>query len=409
MSDRSRILIVTSYYWPDRTGIGPYATDIAEHFAARGRAVSVLTTLPHYPQWRIDPKYQRRLRHHEHRNGVDITRLWLYVPKRQTAQRRAAYEASFFAHALLRYRPHTGVVVVISVVPNLANAALAGWWTRRNGRHVLLVQDLSGSGASQAGLPGGLAVAGVVSRLEGALAAKARLVLPVTDSFRGSLEERGVRPDRIVTFPNWSRLLSPTSPRAEVRDRLGWRPAEHIVLHAGNMGMKQGLEWIFAYAAEAASKAPSIRFVLMGDGSQRERLEELAQAAPNVDLLPPVPDSRFAEVLAAADILFVHERPGLKNMALPSKLTSYFAAGRPVVAAVEPGGATSVEVARSGAGLASPPGDVGKVVGLLADLARDTSRRDLLAQRGQSYAVESLSREAALARLERLVDDVNER
>ena len=79
-----RFVLVTTTYWPDPIGISVYATEIAEHLAASGHRVKVLTSLPHYPQWRIDPQYRGRLRRTERRNGVDITRLWLYVPRRQS-------------------------------------------------------------------------------------------------------------------------------------------------------------------------------------------------------------------------------------------------------------------------------------------------------------------------------------
>ena len=50
-------------------------------------------------------------------------------------------------------------------------------------------------------------------------------------------------------------------------------------------------------------------------------------------------------------MLLVHERSTVRDMSLPSKLTSYFAAGRPVVAMVRRDSATAAELERSGAGM----------------------------------------------------------
>ena len=49
-------------------------------------------------------------------------------------------------------------------------------------------------------------------------------------------------------------------------------------------------------------------------------------------------------------MLLVNELPGVAHMAMPSKLTSYFQAGKPVLAATDEGGFTAKEIALSGAG-----------------------------------------------------------
>ena len=55
-------------------------------------------------------------------------------------------------------------------------------------------------------------------------------------------------------------------------------------------------------------------------------------------------------------MLLVNERPGLIEMSAPSKLTTYFEAGRPIVAATEPTSITAEEIERSGAGIRVAPG-----------------------------------------------------
>ena len=59
----------------------------------------------------------------------------------------------------------------------------------------------------------------------------------------------------------------------------------------------------------------------------------------------------FQVALSAADFLLVNELPGVKDMAVPSKLTSYFNAGVPVVAATDDGSVTAAEIATSGGGV----------------------------------------------------------
>ena len=72
MLEGSHITIVTQYYWPEHVGIAPYSTRLAEHLAERGAAVNVVTAMPHYPSWRIEPDRYRRLDLHEERRGAFV-------------------------------------------------------------------------------------------------------------------------------------------------------------------------------------------------------------------------------------------------------------------------------------------------------------------------------------------------
>src|SRR5439155_358895 len=121
--------------------------------------------------------------------------------------------------------------------------------------------------------------------------------------------------------------------RHATRRVLGWEPGEQVVLHAGSMGIKQGLEQVIAAARLVEAQGAPVRFVLLGDGSQRQTLQHLGRNLRRCSFMDPVPAAQLIDVLAAADVLFVSERSSMRDMSLPSKLTSYFLAARPVLAA----------------------------------------------------------------------------
>ena len=104
--------------------------------------------------------------------------------------------------------------------------------------------------------------------------------------------------------------------------------------------------------------------------------------------------------MQAADVLLVNQRASVTDMSLPSKLTSYFAAGRPVVAAASPDSETAHEVESAGAGLVVPPSDPAAFRDAILALKDDQALFDRLAARGAEYARSTLSREAALAEYE---------
>ena len=142
----------------------------------------------------------------------------------------------------------------------------------------------------------------------------------------------------------------------------------------------------------------------MGDGNQRAHLRELAGGLPNLDFLPPADDADFPDVLAAADVLAVTQRASVLDMSVPSKLTSYFAAG--------PAGgrlgrrrraAPPQEVAALGRRVGDRPEDPRRCWTRSAYWPRTPSGPTRLGACGPQYVEQQLSSEAGLARITALL------
>jgi colanic acid biosynthesis glycosyl transferase WcaI len=400
----AHILFAGINYGPEQSGISPYTTGLAEYLVRSGHRVTVITGFPHYPAWTVDPAYRGQLRKREVIAGVEVIRRRHHVPSHQSVVGRGLYEATFFAHGLLtRVDPPD---VVIGVTPSLSGGALARIFAAR--WHVpygVIVQDLMGRAAEQSGIAAGGRVAGGVSRFEAWALERARAVGEVSPAFAPYLQSLGVRPSRIVELPNWIVRPAVEANVADTRRRLGWG-SEQIVLHAGNMGLKQGLEQVLDAAAMAATSDPRIRFVLLGDGNQRALLQQAATGLPNVQFLPSQSDDDYAAALAAADVLLLCQRASVADMSLPSKLTSYCVAGRPIVAAVRIDGATYREIQRTGAAMAVPAGDPEALLGALSELRNDPALAARLGAAGASYAATELASSEGLERGRRFVEEL---
>jgi len=400
----TRLLIASMYYEPDETGIGPYATRVAEHLAARGYEVTAVTGMPHYPQWRVLEPYRGRMRTTEMRNGVRLERRRQYVPAQHGTLRRALYEATFLAHGLTALRlprPHA----VLGIVPALSGGVLARVAARKfDAPYGLVFQDMTAEAAQQSGVRGGARVAGLVRVAETWAAQRAAAIGIVAEGFRPHIEEMGVEPSRIRRVRNWTRAAPATMAPDDVRAVFGWGDAR-VVLHAGNMGAKQGLENVVACARLAAQIAPGVLFVLMGDGSARAQLEAMASGAglENVQFLPLQTEAMVPNVLGAADVLLVNQRGSVRDMALPSKLTAYFAAGRPVVAAVDRESETAREVTSSSGGIVAAPDDPAALLQAIQRIGADGGLAAHLAASARAWAANVLSEEAALRSYEQLV------
>ena len=393
-----RVLVVGINYWPEPTGIAPYTTGMAEYLAEQGANVTVLTGVPHYPEWRVPDSYRRRLATRERRNGVDVLRLRHLVPGKMSALRRAGYEATFLTHAAirgLRQRPD----LVLASTPALGGALAAASVSRRVGCPLtVVVQDLMALATEQSGIGGGGRLTGITARMEGAALRAATTVAVVSDSFIPAVKAYGVESQRIALLRNWTHITRTTLTRDEARARLGWPTDQFIAVHTGNMGLKQDLGNLVE-AARLLTRGSAL-VVLVGDGSQRRALESQASGLRNVRFAGLVADDLYPVVLAAADVLVVNERPSVGAMALPSKITSYLAAGRPILAAVADGGASHRELlGTGGAAWTVPAGDPAALATALASLAQDGLRREAMSVAASTYATGTLGRESSLRAL----------
>lgn len=404
-----RILFVSVSYRPEHAGIGPYATAAANHLAALGASVTAIAGMPHYPSWTLTPADRRRLRRDDAVDGLPVVRLRQFVPRRQSVLSRGAYELSFLVHGLLMRRTWEPPDVVVTVTPSLGGARLAQLIAQRHGVPlVVIVQDLVTAATVQSGVAGGAFVAALAEQLERRLLASATAVGLVHESFVQRCYGLGVNPARVHIIPNWSLLTTGTvadgsGTATGLARPEGW-DSRYVVLHAGNMGHKQGLEVLVHAARLAHERGESeLLFVLVGDGNRRDQLESMASGIPTLTIADPVPDEMFASTLAAADACLVTQRAEVVDMSVPSKLTAYFSAGRPVIASVALVGGTADEVRRAGGGVLVPPEDPAALLEAVLELRAAPARAAALGAAGQRYARDRLGSAAGLNRVAALV------
>ena len=392
------------YFSPESTGSAPYTTDVAYALSEAGLNVRVITTAPHYPQWRRWTGY-RTWWSVEKAADVTVYRVPCFVPRHPNAVSRLLYELSFLLASipvlLAQRRPR----LVIGTTPNLFSALMArGYSVLTRTPLMQMVQDLVSSGASQAA-GGGRVMQGALGRLERAALLHAASITVAAPSFREALLKMGVPAEAVHHVPNWIRDSDEVESLAaeHPRDRFRALGNRVLVLHTGNMGQKQGLEQ-FVETVAVTRQLDQYYFAFVGDGSRRLELERAAQGVPNVAVLPPVAQADYAALLAAADVLLVNERDTVRDMSLPSKLTAYLHAAKPIVAVVHPHGATAHEVLRSGAGRIVPTGNGACLAAALREL-QDPEVARRCAANARRYAT-LLTPEPLLARIINLVLDL---
>jgi putative colanic acid biosynthesis glycosyltransferase WcaI len=128
-------------------------------------------------------------------------------------------------------------------------------------------------------------------------------------------------------------------------------------------------------------------WVIVGQGEERNLIEtEIARKKlTNVRLLPLQPKDTLCQMYAAADLLVLNQKAAVKDAVIPSKLLTYMAAGRPVLAAVNADSETAHLVQTAKCGLIVSPEDAAALARGAASLRANPSLSETMGANGRSY------------------------
>jgi colanic acid biosynthesis glycosyl transferase WcaI len=329
-----RILIYGLNYAPERTGVGKYTTEMAEWLQGHGHQVRVVTAPPYYPAWNVGAGYQGWSYRRESLRGVDVFRCPLWVPETPNGFRRLLHLFSFAISSIpvmlrqISWRPD-GIFVI---EPTLFCAPCALITARiTQAKAWLHIQDFEVEAFFGLGFGSGGFVKKCVNAVEGWLMRRFDHVSSISRQMVARLSAFGIPEDRVSIFPNWvdtDRIRPGIRGRAS-REEWGLGPDRKIVLYAGSMGNKQGLEMVLETARALQNDDPDILFLLVGEGSAKEGLVQRASelGLRNVVFKPPQPPEDFPALLTLADVHLVVQKKGVAEAFMPSKLTGILAAG----------------------------------------------------------------------------------
>jgi colanic acid biosynthesis glycosyl transferase WcaI len=368
--------------------------------------VRVVTAPPYYPSWKVGEGYSAWAYRRERLAGAEVWRCPLWVPVKPTGIKRLLHLASFAACSfpvVLRqvfWRPD----VLVLTEPTLFCAPQA-WLTARlcGAKTLLHIADFELDSAVSLGIFGHGRVQHVLYRVENFLMRGATRVSTISEAMRRRVVKKGVPEGHTWLSPDWSDIefVRPMLRNNKMRRKLGAGLDQVLVLYAGNMGEKEGLELVLD-AAEQLRERAEIQFAMVGTGATRERLERVAEERRlgNLRFFPVQPLERLPLMLAAGDIHLVVQRRGAADLVMPSKLTNILAAGRPSIATVDPGTAVYDVLKGHDCGLTTTPGSVTELVAGIVALAQDSETRERLGRNARRYAETFLRRDRILSDFE---------
>ena len=353
-----RVLIWTQYFWPENFHIN----EIARNLKAQGVEVTVLTGKPNYPEGKIFDGYKAAGIQKDEYSGFDVIRIPLRQRGKNSGKGLALNYLSFIFSGYL-YAPYAlrgrkfDVVFVYAPSPLLqALPAIYVAWLKR-APLILWVQDVWPDALVATGFIKSRWILRMVGLGVRYIYRFSDAILIQSEAFRASVERWTSKRDRIRYFPNSAEDASFEPSATSQVSRVAKAVAQGFsVVFAGNIGTAQSCETIIA-AAKMLQSVENIKFYLIGNGSMADTIAKSieVEGLNNVVMTGQVPAEDMPSIYASASVLLLtlRDEPTL-SATIPSKLQSYLASGKPIIASCN--GEPAKVVNKASGGLTCPAG-----------------------------------------------------
>lgn len=401
------ILIVTQYFWPETFRINDLALGLLE----RGHQVTVLTGVPNYPNGAFFDGYGY-INKREDYHGVKVIRVPLLPRGKAGGVQLAlnyfsfALTATILAPFLCRgkfdqifvFEPSPITVGIPALLMKKLKSAPMLFW----------VQDLWPESLSATGAVKSKALLALVALLVKFIYQRCDKILIQSKSFFSSIQQLTGETEQIVYFPNSAESLFLTHLSAATP--IPSLPEGFKIMFAGNIGAAQDFETIVA-AAEKLRRHNDIHWIIIGDGRIRGWAETEAKKRGlinNIHFLGRFPLETMPAFFAQADVMLVTlKKEPIFALTIPSKIQSYLACSRPVIAGLDGEGAKVIDAA--GAGFTCPgedPDALAQTVFKMYEMSQ--VEREKMGMSGRRYYDANFDRAMLLDRLDLWMNELHE-
>jgi glycosyltransferase involved in cell wall biosynthesis len=396
-----KILYVSQYFPPEMGAPAARAAELARYWVKDGHEVTVLTGFPNHPTGVVPAEYRskiRRLVMHEKLDGVNVVRTWLFPFPNRKAYERILNYSSFCASASTTGMFVSCPDVLIATSPQLL-VGLSGWWLARTKRvpFVFEVRDLWPESLAAVGMGN---TDSMLNRSLGSVAGflykRSEHVVVVTAAFKEHLIQNWrLSPEKISVVENGveSDLFCPKTNNADLRRALG-AEGKFVVGYIGTMGMAHGLETLVQAATELQKTAPDVLFLMVGEGSDKERVINRArsQGLTNMRFVGQQPREKVPEFISISDAcLVLLKKSEIFKTVIPTKMLEFMSCARPVILGVD--GQARKIMDQAGAGVYIEPENVAALVQVITRLAPNPVLRETLGRNGRRHIIEHFSRQ----------------
>lgn len=405
-----KLLILTQYFPPEVGAPQNRLFELAVRLKKLGVDVSVLTAMPNYPQMQIYEGYEGKDYIYEEIEGIPVHRASIYLPKSKSIiQRLLNYFSFVYSSAKVGNKKIGDFDVIMCESPPLFLGYSALYLKRKKKAKLIFnVSDLWPESAEKLGVVTNKQMLNLAYRLEAKLYHRSVLVTGQTQGICKSINERF---PQVKTYwlPNGVDVsyYNPSTVTGNWRKQNSFHESDLLFLYAGIIGLAQGLEIILS-AAEKLKDQPHIKFILVGSGPEKEKLQTIKdeRQLTNVFFFDAVSKTQMPQIVQASDVSIIPLRKlELFLGAIPSKIFENLAMEKPVILAVD-GEARELFVNQGQCALYSEPENTDELVKHVLMLANDPSLRKQLGEKGRKYVEQDFNRDSIAEKFHQILSKI---
>jgi colanic acid biosynthesis glycosyl transferase WcaI len=381
------VLLVSNYFAPEGGAAAVRLTRLARQLHRRGHRITVLTSLPHYPEGRIREGFRGRFKVIEDHAGITVVQTWLIASPSPRISRKLLSHATFMLSAMLGApglpRPD---VVLVEGQPVLAGVAGAFAARLKGCAYVVNVSDLWPDHLLSVGALGERhplyrLARWVVDRVHRGAALIVAMSPRWAEVIRGHIGGR--TPIEVIYNGVDLEAFRPGGDDRPFRARHGLDD-RLIMSFIGTFSTQYDFELMLEVARHFQGNS-RVQVVFIGQGSQEATVRAGVEGLDGVRWIPWLDPDEVAPAWNASALTFfaMRDQP-LYRGTLPAKVFEAMASGVPMVAAMEGVGAELIET--SGAGRSVACGDRPGLIRALEEVLADDARRTAYGQAARRHA-----------------------
>lgn len=397
-----KILVITQYFKPESFRIN----DLSYGLMEMGHEVSVLTGLPNYPTGKIYEGYGFSSIGRQVIDGVEIIRCPV-IPRFSGKRYQLFLNYMSFAFcatiaALINLKSRYDIIFVYEPSPITVGIPARILKYLNKTPIIFWVQDLWPDSLTATGAITNTYIIYLIKHLVTYIYRGCDRILVQSRAFIEPIKQLNLVEPAIDYFPNSAEEFYKPVIVNEADNETSLMPKGFNVLFAGNIGVAQDFETILS-AAEILKSYENINWVILGDGRLTDWLNKQIEYRGLTDvfiLLGLYPPDTMPRFFSLADVLLVTlRREPIFSLTIPSKIQSYLACGKPIIAAIDGEGARIVNEANAGIAVdAENPQALASSVLKLKNM--DKEDRESMGQNGRKYFEKNFERKKLLEQLD---------
>lgn len=406
MARKIKILIVTAYFYPEDFKVN----DIAFYLNKEEFEVTVITSIPNYPEGKFKDGYGFFKKRRETLNDVNIIRIPVIARGKGKGLQLFLNYISFVINSsiyiifysithkfdkIFVHEPSPITVGIPAIIYKKIRKTPIFFW----------VLDLWPESLTAAGGIKNKSILKIIDFLVKIIYKNCDMILISSRGFKNSIVSKGNFSSKIKYFPNWAEAFFENDNSESTLPCV--LPNGFKIMYAGNIGESQNLEQILNCAYELRNKS-DIKWIVIGDGRKRKWVEDFIKEKKiekTVFILGRFPIETMPSFFKAADAMLISLKDDLLfSITVPGRLQSFLASGKPILGLIS--GETANIINEANCGLIASPSSIHDFKENIVTLYNMTPQeRKILGANGLRYYKANFAREKILSQFELLLKE----